>query len=94
MPSRNVSNNIQLNPLGRRNAYSAQLNEQKRESTSSTGQRQPEVLTAGREQEGMLFVEGSVAHMSLVVRKPAFCICENKDADQLRSNGKYDPSTF
>ena len=22
--------------------------------------------------------------MSLVVRKPAFCICENKDADQLR----------
>ena len=25
-------------------------------------------------------------HMSLVMRKPAFCICENKDADQLRSN--------
>ena len=24
--------------------------------------------------------------MSLVMRKPAFCICENKDADQLRSN--------
>ena len=24
--------------------------------------------------------------MGLVVRKPAFCICENKDADQLRSN--------
>ena len=24
--------------------------------------------------------------MSLVLRKPAFCICENKDADQLRSN--------
>ena len=23
---------------------------------------------------------------SLVIRKPAFCICENKDADQLRSN--------
>ena len=22
-------------------------------------------------------------NMSLVVRKPAFCICENKDADQL-----------
>ena len=22
--------------------------------------------------------------MSLVMRKPAFCICENKDADQLR----------
>ena len=24
--------------------------------------------------------------MSRVVRKPAFCICENKDADQLRGN--------
>ena len=24
--------------------------------------------------------------MSLVVRKPAFCICENKVVDQLRSN--------
>ena len=24
--------------------------------------------------------------MSLVMRKPAFCICENKDADQLHSN--------
>ena len=23
--------------------------------------------------------------MSIVMRKPAFCICENKDADQLRS---------
>ena len=38
------------------------------------------------------------------MRKPAFCICENKDADQLRSNcaadqrlfspyGKYNPSS-
>ena len=26
---------------------------------------------------------GSILHMSLVVRKPAFCICENKGADQL-----------
>ena len=25
-------------------------------------------------------------NMSLVMRKPAFCICEKKDADQLRSN--------
>ena len=24
--------------------------------------------------------------MGLVMRKPAFCICENKDADQLRGN--------
>ena len=26
------------------------------------------------------------SNLSLVVRKPAFCICENKDADQLRGN--------
>ena len=29
-------------------------------------------------------------NMSRVVRKPAFCICENKDADQLRSNPEAD----
>ena len=28
--------------------------------------------------------------MSLVVRKPAFCICENKDADQLPGNREAD----
>ena len=28
--------------------------------------------------------------MSLVVRKPAFCICENKDADQLCCNREAD----
>ena len=28
--------------------------------------------------------------MSLVLRKPAFCICENKDADQLRVNREAD----
>ena len=28
--------------------------------------------------------------MSLVVRKPAFCICENRDADQLRGNREAD----
>ena len=28
--------------------------------------------------------------MSLVARKPAFCICENKDADQLRGNREAD----
>ena len=27
---------------------------------------------------------------SLVVRKLAFCICENKDADQLRGNREAD----
>ena len=28
--------------------------------------------------------------VSLVMRKPAFCICENKDADQLRGNREAD----
>ena len=28
--------------------------------------------------------------MSRDVRKPDFCICENKDADQLRGNRKAD----
>ena len=28
--------------------------------------------------------------MSCVVRKPDFCMCENKDADQLRGNGEAD----
>ena len=29
-------------------------------------------------------------HMSLVMRKTDFCICENKDADQLRGNCEAD----
>ena len=29
-------------------------------------------------------------HLSLVVRKPAFCKCENKGADQLRGNRAAD----
>ena len=29
-------------------------------------------------------------HMSRDVRKPRFCICENKDADQLRGNREAD----
>ena len=29
-------------------------------------------------------------YKSLVVSKPAFCICENKDADQLRGNREAD----
>ena len=32
----------------------------------------------------LLHVFSSGHHLSRVVRKPAFCICENKDADQLR----------
>ena len=29
-------------------------------------------------------------YMSLVMRKPDFCICENKDPDQLRGNREAD----
>ena len=29
-------------------------------------------------------------HMRRIVRKPAFCICENKEADQLRGNREAD----
>ena len=29
-------------------------------------------------------------HVSLVMRKPDFCICDNKDADQLRGNREAD----
>ena len=28
--------------------------------------------------------------MSLIMRKPSFCICENKDADQLRGSREAD----
>ena len=31
-----------------------------------------------------------IHYLSLVVRKPDFCICENKDADQLRGNREAD----
>ena len=44
------------------------------------------VLDAGVE----LGVSNYAAHLSRVMRKPAFCICENKDADQLRSNREAD----
>ena len=32
----------------------------------------------------------AILNMSLIVRKPAFCICENKVADQLRGNREAD----
>ena len=35
-----------------------------------------------------------VIRLSLVMRKPAFCICENKAADQLRSNCAADQNHF
>ena len=35
--------------------------------------------------------ESSLSHdMSRVMRKPAFCLCQNKDADQLRSDREAD----
>ena len=34
--------------------------------------------------------EPLIPHMSLVVKKTAFCICENKDADQLCGNREAD----
>ena len=35
-------------------------------------------------------VRNSHLHLSGVVRKPTFCKCENKDADQLPGNGEAD----
>ena len=34
----------------------------------------------------LLTVQGGSSYMSLVLRKPDFCICENKAADQLCGN--------
>ena len=36
------------------------------------------------------FFHNSLFNMSRVMRKPAFCTCENKDADQLRGNREAD----
>ena len=36
------------------------------------------------------FIINEQDNMSRLVRKPAFCICENKDADQLRGNHEAD----
>ena len=38
----------------------------------------------------ILVIHEKLHHLSRVVRKPAFCICENKDADQLRGNREAD----
>ena len=35
-------------------------------------------------------IPNKAGYLCLVVRKPAFCICENKDADQLRGNREAD----
>ena len=34
--------------------------------------------------------EGNLLYLSPVVRKPAFCMCENKNVDQLRGNREAD----
>ena len=41
-------------------------------------------------QKTLIGYEDVNGKMSLVMRKPAFCICENKDADQLRGNREAD----
>ena len=41
-----------------------------------------------------IFIAVQIYNMSLVVRKPAFCICENKDADQLRGNREADQRLY
>ena len=38
----------------------------------------------------LLYLSFVVYQINRVVRKPAFCICENKDADQLRDNREAD----
>ena len=37
-----------------------------------------------------VFCDNYSINLSRVVRKPTFCICENKDADQLRGNREAD----
>ena len=36
------------------------------------------------------FTEALHKNLSRAMRKPTFCICENKDADQLRGNREAD----
>ena len=38
----------------------------------------------------MAFYIVKMHHLSLVVRKPAFCLCKNKDTDQLHGNREAD----
>ena len=42
-----------------------------------------------RKSRNIMYVYPSL-HLSRVMRKPDFCICENKDADQLRGNREAD----
>ena len=47
-------------------------------------------LGGGGERTIVRSVLVSSSYMSCVMRKPTFCICENKDADQLRGNREAD----
>ena len=49
-----------------------------------------QTLGKGTGQKMSIFVVHCLNNMSLVMRKQAFCICENKDADQLRGNSEAD----
>ena len=56
-------------------------------------QKQPQICPLDIQHFGksqMLVLKMIKYLMNLVMRKPAFCICENKDADQLRGNGEAD----
>ena len=44
----------------------------------------------GRDSGSLLLQFLVIAYLSRVMRKPTFCICENKDADQLSSNREAD----
>ena len=52
---------------------------------SPLNQRMLQLILVGTHNKGF-YGEIVNDYLSLVMRKPAFCICENKDADQLRGN--------
>ena len=61
------------------------------DSTPSPRIMKPSATRVPREPESSTpKTPGKFNDMSCVVRKLAFCICENKDADQLRGNRKAD----
>ena len=49
-------------------------------------------LCFGAKKRKIMFTpeESQFYYISLVMRKPAFCICKNKDADQLRGDREAD----
>ena len=70
--------------------------ETRHEVTETGARHDDQKLQEGRNQEekrterNTALRGGGYNHMSCVMRKPAFCICENKDADQLRGNREAD----